>query len=203
MLWRKASYNFREAGLSGLASKCAVYVHEALWSDSQWLIYEKTFGDGELSVPPRVVRRELGFGDLFDVGYFKAQNFPEAMQHRMESGAVCHGFFFGDRLATIGWTTSNYLELDVSLRVSCPGSAGLFDFYTYKEFRARGYYTNALMQLFVVARDAGFAKACIAVDPSNVASIKAIERAGFQRLRRITKRRRFGVSRVIKEEILR
>ncbi len=202
-LWRKVSYNYREGGLGGLLRKWLWHLREAIWSDSQWLIYEMMLGEGDLRVRPMVERRKLGFPDLVDLGYFKAQYFPEAMQRRMESGAVCHGFFVGDRLATIGWTTSGYLELDVSLRVSCAGSAGLFDFYTYKEFRSRGYYTNALLQLLAVTRDAGLDKAYIAVDPSNVASIKAIERAGFHRLRRITKRRRFGVSQVIKEEILR
>lgn len=192
-------YRFREGGFRGLLRRALVYMREALWSDSEWRIYERELTDDVSCVRATVIRRELGFRELVDLGYFKARDFPEAMRRRMDSGNVCYGFFEGGQLATIGWSSVDYLELDANLRISCPSSVGLFDFYTKREFRSKGYYTNALRQLVVVMSDAGFVKARIAVDPNNTPSIKGIERAGFRLVMRVSRRRRLGRSSIRQE----
>lgn len=193
---RKLVHHYQEGGARGVLGRVASYLRDRLWSDSRWVIYEHPLTGDPVNVAELVARRELGSRELLNVGYFKIRAFPEEITHRLQDGNVCHGFYLGDRLATIGWSSADYLELDANVRFPCPGAVGLFDFHTFEEFRARGFYTNALLQLATVMRAKGFASALIAADPGNLSSIKGIERAGFQRMWRVTRRRRFGVSNV-------
>ena len=150
----------------------------------------------------RLLRRELAFQDLVRVGYFKAKAFPEGINNELRRGSVCHGFFDGEQLVTIGWTSREYLELDVDVRITCPAEIGLFDFLTFEDFRSKGYYTSALSQLVMFAKEKGFERACIAVDPGNAASIKGIERAGFRRVMLVSRHVRFGIRRIVTENYL-
>ena len=193
-LIRKLAYNYQEGGIGGLLRKTAGYLRRTCWSEVQWLLYVRALEDGVPQVGESVKRRELGFEALRALGYFKARAFPEGIKKRFDDGLVCHGFYADNRLATIGWSSAEYLELEQNVRFECPRAAGLFDFYTFQEFRSRGYYTNALLQLCVVMKKRHFESAYIAVDPRNPASIRGIERAGFRLALRVTRRRRFGMS---------
>ena len=196
---RKLAYHLRAGGPRGLAGKLMAYLRQEIWSDSQWLVYERLLTEEPAVASEPLVRRELGFAELQRLGYDKAVAFPEGIKRRFEERNVCHGFYAGDELATIGWSSPEYLELDQDLRLAFPGAAGLFDFNTFEQFRYRGYYTNALRQLFVTMRQIGFRRAYIAVDPGNAPSIKGIERAGFRLKSRIVRRRRFGIRAVVQQ----
>jgi hypothetical protein len=198
-LRRKLSYHLRAGGLRGLGRKLLAYVRQEIWSDSQWLVYERSLTEDLPSVCGPLIRRELAFADLEKLGYDKALAFPEGIKRRFEDRNTCHGFYAGDDLATTGWSSPEYLELDQDVRLPCPGSAGLFDFNTFEQFRSRGYYTKALVQLLVVMREIGFRSACIAVDPGNAPSIKGIERAGFRLKLRVVRRRRLGMRAVLQQ----
>jgi RimJ/RimL family protein N-acetyltransferase len=114
------------------------------------------------------------------------------MQERLDSGARCHGCLLGGELVNVGWTSVGYLELVPGIRVLDKDSIAIYDCYTLPAFRAKGYYTESLIRMLRQIRDAGAVRALIAVDPDNVASIKAIERAGFRPLYRLTVSMRFG-----------
>jgi len=191
---RKLVHHYEERGVRGLLRKLVGYLRHRAWSETLWVVYEHALIGDTDRVAESVARRDLGFRELVSVGYFKVKAFPEEIRRRFEDRTVCHGFYLGDRLATIGWSSADYLELDSNVHFPCPGAVGLFDFYTFEEFRSRGFYTSALMQLADVMRDKGFARAYIAVDPGNLSSLKGIERAGFRPVLRITRRWRFGVS---------
>jgi hypothetical protein len=198
-LRRKLAYHLRAGGLRGLVGKLLAYVRQVAWSESHWLVYERSLTEDLPSISVPLVRRDLAVGDLERLGYEKALAYPEGIKRRFEDRNLCHGFFVGEQLATVGWTSAGYLELDQDLRFPCPGAVGLFDFNTFERFRARGYYTNALLQLFLAMRRAGFGSAYIAVDPGNVPSIKGIERAGFRLKLRIVRRRRLGVRAILQQ----
>lgn len=200
-LRRKLAYHLREGGLRGVARKLVSYPRQRGWSDAEWLVYERALTEDLAAASGPLVRRELSFNELKGFGYDKALSFPEAIQRRFEEHNVCHGFYLGDQLVTLGWSSPDYLELDQDLRFPCADAVGLFDFNTFERFRSRGYYTNALQQLFVAMRQARFGSACIAVDPGNLASIKGIERAGFRPKLRFVRRWRLGVPSIEKSEI--
>lgn len=191
---RKLAYHYRTTGGAGLLRRCRDYLRDRLWSESRWIIYRRNL-DEELSPPAVVVyRREIGLQELLGLPYFKAKAFPEEMKGRLARRHTCYGFFAGDRLATIGWVSAEYLELDKRLRVPFPGAAGIYDCYTFDEFRSRGYYTNALMQLAHEMKSRGLGSVHIAVDPDNFPSVRGIEKAGFRPFLRVKRRRRLGAT---------
>jgi RimJ/RimL family protein N-acetyltransferase len=97
-------------------------------------------------------------------------------------------------LATIGWSSNDYMELDRGVKFPCPSEVGLFDFITLPEFRSRGLYTNALRYLLKNIHERGPTCIYIAVDPNNLSSVKGIQRAGFGPFLRFKRRRVFGIS---------
>lgn len=198
---RKVANHYKRGGLTGLVSKVEGFTRQKLWSDAHWLIYERALNEVTGSLPAELSHRGLTFEELLDLGYFKALEYPEAIRARCESGKECHGFFSGRQLATMGWSSAGYLELDTDVAIACPGSVGLYDFFTYKEFRSKGYYTTALIQLLDKMGKLGYDRACIAVDPHNSPSRKGIERAGFQQRMLVTRRFRLGIRSVVKEEL--
>lgn len=198
---RKLAYHFEEGGLGGIVRRLRHYLREKCWSEQRWLIYkcDGTFTTGDVSEP--VSRRRLDFQELLKLSYVKARAFPEGIRQRYERGEVCEGFFVKDDLATLGWVSRGYLELDVGTTLSLGGAAGLYDFVTLERYRGRGFYTSALRQLLRLLGNEGMAAIYIAVDPGNVASIRGIERAGFKLERHIYRRWRFGMAEVVEERV--
>ncbi len=190
---RKLVHYYRSAGLWGVCCKMSALVRHRCWSETQWLVYERRLTGAPARDPGRLLRREICLRDLVESHHAKARAFPEATNRRLELGEICHGFFLSERLATVGWSSAGYLELDEDVTLPCPDGVGLFDFITFEEFRSHGYYTDALVQLISEMQLRGFARALIAVDPSNVVSIRGIERAGFRPLARVTRRWRCAV----------
>lgn len=197
-LLRKLAYYYREGGVGASLSKTFEYGRRVVWSDSLWVVYWRaSTKQAPPNAPQLLVHRELGLEELAAIGYSKAREFPQDIRRRFERGNVCHGFHVGDQVATIGWSSPGYLELDRDVVLPYEGSVGLFDFVTLEEFRSRGCYTSALIQLSVEMRRRGFAGTYIAVDPGNAPSIRGIERAGFRRSTTVRRRWRIGVRRLI------
>jgi GNAT superfamily N-acetyltransferase len=190
---RGLAFHYRAGGGRGLIRKALEYLRRMIWSDTCWFVYSRLAIDESPEVDELVARRQLGLRELAEVGYPKLKAYPEQIRRRFSEGNVCFGFFVGERLATIGWSSPGYLELDRDCRIPCRGAVGLYDFETLKDFRSRGYYTNALMQIAKVEGSARREALFIAVDPGNTPSIRGIERAGFQRVACVRRRRRFGV----------
>jgi RimJ/RimL family protein N-acetyltransferase len=164
-----------------------------VWSDTAWVIYGQDLSSFALTPRLSLTESNLDFDGLLRHGYFKANEFPEAMRARLASGARCHALLTNDRLANIGWTTRGYLELQAGVQIRDEASLAIFDCFTVYEFRSKGIYTDSLIRMLAYGRDSGALRALIGVDPDNLPSIRAIENAGFQPLYRLDFRRRFGI----------
>jgi RimJ/RimL family protein N-acetyltransferase len=95
-------------------------------------------------------------------------------------------------LLNVAWSSKEYLEIEPGAVVEESDSRGIFDCYTFPEHRSKGVYRESLMQLASTFQQSGTRRVLIAVDPGNIASIKGIERAGFEPLYRLTRSRRYG-----------
>jgi len=135
--------------------------------------------------------RELTYDELVQAGYFKVLAFPEEIRRRFERENTCYGFFLEGKLATIGWRSNGYMELDRGVNYPC--EVGLFDFITFPDFRSRGLYTNALRYLLKNIHERGSRDICIAVDADNISSVRGITRAGFSPFLLVKRRRMFGI----------
>jgi GNAT superfamily N-acetyltransferase len=191
-LWRHVTYNFSEGGLRQVLFKVFWRFRQWFWSESSWLVYRLETQDYQSE--PRLLLRSvcISFDQLLTHGYFKALAFPERIKSRFDSGAICRGFFLGQELANIAWTTENRLEVEEDLSIPEENCVGIFDCFTLPLHRSKGVYTDTLVCLVKAARDNGARAALIAVDPDNLPSIRGIERAGFQPMYRIIRTQRFG-----------
>jgi hypothetical protein len=192
-IYRTLTHNYSEGGLSQLFRKALVTFGRPIWSESEWNIYQH---HGASGVPPnsKVACRIVNFDQLTGVGYYKAVAFPEVIRQRFDASQRCYGFYTDGCLATIGWSTRDYLELDRGHVFPCPGAIGLFDFFTFPAYSSRGIYTSALVLLVNKLHQEGDQIAYIAADPNNMPSIKGIERAGFRPAFKVRRKRRLGLS---------
>ena len=191
-LWRSLAYNFRAGGTKQLLSKTVWKARRWSHSDTSWLVYRAGANTWLNPPPAELIRRPLDFAALREYQYFKALLLPELIHGRLQSGAVCHGFFQDSQLVNIAWTTMGYLELEAGAVITETGVAGIFDCYTIPAFRSRGFYTKSLVNLAHIFREEETTAVLIAVEPDNPASIKGIERAGFEPLYQFNRMRRWG-----------
>jgi len=197
--WRSVILNYREGGIGQIGRKLLLRFTHWLRSDAAWLVYRMD-GDPRAAPVLTLTCSHLGFDELRDLGYFKILSIPEEIQSRLASGAVCHGFFLNRELANIAWTSEGYLEIETGVVVREGGCVGIFDCFTTPAHRGKGIYTDTLIRLTSEIHAKG-ATALIAVDPANIASIRGIEKAGFQLLYRLDRACRFGRSVLRKSEI--
>jgi GNAT superfamily N-acetyltransferase len=193
-LYRSLAHNYAEGGIPLLFAKAFGVLQTRLWSNAEWLVYEQNPLTPPSDAAFKTQHRSLNFDELVALKYEKALAFPEDILQRFARGDVCHGFFHSSDLVTLGWSGSHYMELNIGETIDCPGAWGLFDFITIPAFQSRGFYTDALRQLALLAHDQGFNALWIAVHPANIPSRKGIERAGFRLARKITKRRILGIA---------
>jgi hypothetical protein len=195
-MWRSVRYNFAQGGARQVLEKAAWRLGRMIHDESVWLLYSAESNVSARDAADTLRRAELKFDDLLRVGFIKAVAFPERIQERFRRGAVCHGFFVGENLANLAWTTNGVLELDERLTVDVPGDIGIYDCITLSEFRGRGIYTQSLGILRALYRSHIAGRIVIAVDPNNRPSIRGIERAGFARIQTISRTTVLGVSRL-------
>ena len=200
-LYRKLAFQYSEVGLWGILQKTISFVSQRLYSENVWNIYiHRAVANVGASTPP-IRCRVLTYEDLVDAKYYKVVAFPEEIRRRLEAKNTCYGFYSDGTLATIGWSSNDYMELDRGVNFICPSEVGLFDFITLPEFRSRGLYTNALRYLVKEIHERGPRCIYIAVDPNNTSSVKGIERAGFSPFLRFKRRRVLGIGFRTKEPL--
>lgn len=191
-LWRHIQYNYNEGGIRQVLYKTGWRFQQWLWSQSAWLVYQIDVSQYRREPVLSLRHSRLGFDALRELQYYKAMIFPEGIRTRLNSGACCNGFFLEDELANIAWTTLGYLEIEPGVTIREERCVGIFDCYTLPQHRSKGIYTDTLIRLIRDSHEDGVKLALIAVDPDNYASINGIERAQFEPLYRLTRRRRLG-----------
>ena len=115
----------------------------------------------------------------------KARAFADAQR----SGRTFHTVLVNDRLAGWGfsYSPSEPARLDETggtLFEFLPNSASLYDFYVLPEFRGRRLYPALLTYILKKRFPEGAQQAYIAVLQSNQPALRAIQRVGFQVIRR-------------------
>ena len=136
---------------------------------------------------------------------YTLQTMAESIIGNAKAGRILHTLVVDGRLACIGLsylpdapaqlTETGNLEF-----IFEAGSASLYSFYTIPEFRGRGLYQRLLTNILAWHFANGVTLAYISVLENNVASLRAIERVGFQRVQRNTVKRLGPLRRVHREE---
>jgi GNAT superfamily N-acetyltransferase len=193
-LYRKLALHYSEGGIGQVLQRSIVHLLHTLYSETHWNIYIHNAADNCVPSDLLFQCRKLTYEDLLKLRYYKVIAFPEEVRLRFDNNNTCYGFYTGGNLATIGWSSDGYLELDRGVIFPCASEAALFDFLTLPEFRSRGLYTNALRYLIEDKHKSGVGSVYIAVDADNAFSVKGIQAAGFRLHMYFRRRKIFGVT---------
>jgi GNAT superfamily N-acetyltransferase len=144
--------------------------------------------------PPLDVCAVASPAALGDVG---AHWHPEA-EVRLRAGQVCAVGRAPGEVVGYCWLTTSpaWVEEIARFVVPGPGEAYLYDAYTAPAWRGRGLFPAALAVLLAHGRARGLRRALIFVLDGNRASVRAIERAGFQAFQVVTRLEVCGVERL-------
>jgi CelD/BcsL family acetyltransferase involved in cellulose biosynthesis/GNAT superfamily N-acetyltransferase len=132
-----------------------------------------------------------------DQGERSKQSFLSDAMTRIESGVHSYSVVRDNRLVHYGWLTERSAQSFIT-EVQHPyqypsNSAVMWDFYTHPAYRGQGLYSQSLKQIMSdAAANPGTDFIYIAVLADNVASRKAIERAGFTYHESILRKIRFA-----------
>ncbi|HEX2295289.1 MAG TPA: GNAT family N-acetyltransferase [Actinomycetota bacterium] len=128
--------------------------------------------------------------------YERAIGTESAATFRRRLTATTRCFFVegGDGLLHASWVTTGAAwtrEIDAYV-VPPPGDAYVYESFTRPEARGRGVYPFALLGICEWAAGAGVTTVWVAVEAGNAPSLKAIRKAGFERVYEMRFGRRWG-----------
>jgi len=120
---------------------------------------------------------------------------PEA-HSRLDDGQACAVATHGSSVVAYCWLTrspARVAEID-RVVVPAPDDVYLYDAFTAPAWRGRGLFRALLLHLVAFASARGRARALIFATSGNRASCRAIERAGFEIVRSVSRVELFGLS---------
>ena len=173
-----------------------------MWSSAEMRFYRIEAGKVEHS--QATVAQKDSLHDLLayqpaDGSERSKQSFLSDVMTRIESGVRSYTVVRDNRLVHYGWLTersaqSFITEVQYPYQYP-PNSAVMWDFYTHPASRGQGLYSQSLKQIMSdAAAKPGTDFVYIAVLADNIASRKAIERAGFIYHESIVRKIRFGTA---------
>lgn len=141
----------------------------------------------------RIVGRED-----FPWGSHPLQEFLDQYRARFDEGARALIGVEGDTVLFSAWIASTRLRIDeLGFLWRLPeGAAAVYDCVTRPEARGRGVYPEALRRLSGLLAEEGTRHLWIYAAPENAASIRGIEKAGFEYHGSIAMRRVLGWTRL-------
>ena len=113
---------------------------------------------------------------------------------RLGAGTTCYLVMADDRAVHATWcTTAGAWTREIEAVLSPPhGDAYVYESYTRPEVRGRGVYPYALRRIAADLSTRAVGQVWVAVEASNVPSLRAVAKAGFEPSFSIAYRRRWG-----------
>ena len=118
---------------------------------------------------------------------------------RLSDKSICYLVRDGERILHSSWV-SLHAAWTRELRgyvVPPPGDAYVYESFTRSDARGRGVYPFALRGMRADLASKGVGRVWVAAEADNAASLRAIEKAGFEEHYRLAYRRRFGAFRLL------
>jgi ribosomal protein S18 acetylase RimI-like enzyme len=153
--------------------------------------------DGE--APPPFVEVRIGLGEL-QLLRLDAPLPIEFLFDRIKGATRPYLGCWKGQLGHVSWVFAHDDDAWRVRRISlAPGEVEIDGCFTLGQFRGRGLFPAVLRAILHRASHEGFARAYMHVADNNVSSIRAAEKAGFQRVGLVTSRWTLGVHRVLAE----
>ncbi|HET7483075.1 MAG TPA: GNAT family N-acetyltransferase [Actinomycetota bacterium] len=187
----------RSRGPAEVGRTIASRIASEIWSDATLVMLRRDVGP---DVPDRddLLFRLADVTDAEryarDVGTDSAETF----RARLVDPLRCVVVEREGRLVHASWITTGSAwtaELRRNLTPP-PGGIYIFESFTRADARGLGIYPFALRNIVALAAAEGLEHAWVAVEDDNAPSLRAVGKAGFEEVFRISYRRRFGVLRI-------
>jgi hypothetical protein len=183
----------RARGVGEIASLVGARALETLWSQDRLLILVRDTGGDEPEMPGLELRAATardGQRYARDIGTDSYETFAA----RLSPQVTCWLVEEQERIVHATWMTSDGAwtrELQRCLRPP-PGDAYVYESFTRADARGRGIYPFALRAISSRVRQQGVARLWVGIENHNVASLRAVTKAGFGHSFEVSYRRRFG-----------
>jgi CelD/BcsL family acetyltransferase involved in cellulose biosynthesis len=161
----------------------------SLLSDRSCLIYRLNLAD--VYDPGRVernshIQKVSAIEAIKFICQFHHSNAPALWRDLLKreiEGAECYGLFVDNKLVHTSWVTEQQAvmisEIGDSLSLK-DGEGCIFDCNTLREYRGQGAYPKTLMHIARLKKESGCKCLFVYSLPSNISSIRGIEKAGFE-----------------------
>ena len=168
-------------------------VRETISSDDSLIVFTRPANDcdeNQTDLNFREARSGDGPRYARDIGTDSAATF----RARISDTTHCFVVTQGDLIVHASWvTTSAAWTREVRSYVVPPaGGAYIYESFTRPEVRGQGVYPLALRKITGWAKIARLESVWVAVEADNPASVRAVQKAGFEEAFRIAYRRRWG-----------
>jgi GNAT superfamily N-acetyltransferase len=119
---------------------------------------------------------------------------PSTFRARLSDASRCYGVELSGRLVHASWVTTDCAWTRELRAFICPpaGDAYVYESFTRDDARGRGVYPFALNGICAELHAEEIARLWVAVESHNAASLRAVDKAGFEPVLEISYRRRLG-----------
>jgi RimJ/RimL family protein N-acetyltransferase len=118
--------------------------------------------------------------DLVESAMVAAREPPGLSSGRFQHGDECFAWERDGRLVSFGWVTYRDRHVGPVCLADRPRRAFLFNFHTLPEYRGRGLYPALLFAIRYTLGTENITEFIIDVNTRNIASMRGIEKGGFQ-----------------------
>ena len=188
----KTLARLRHRGPAEVATTIRSQLSAALASDGSIRLMIRTATGGAREQPPLEFRRaDASDGEAYarDIATDSAWSFGR----RLTSHTWCYLVLEGPRILHASWTTTRSAWTSELHAYICPpaGDAYVYESFTRPDARGRGIYPFALHHLSADLAERGVRQIWVGVEPENLASVRAITKAGFEEALDLPFERRF------------
>ena len=196
-IWGRAASRARarlaSRGLAEVATLAARRAREALWSDDRLIVLVRA-ATGAAPETPGVVLRRATAADAQRYARDIGTDSPATFRARLTGRTTCWLIDSHDQILHATWMTCDGAWTREVRRCLRPpeGDAYVYESFTRAEARGRGLYPLALAGISAHAGAEGVTRMWVAVENANLASLRAVTKAGFQAAFEIVYQRRLG-----------
>jgi ribosomal protein S18 acetylase RimI-like enzyme len=189
----KLRTRIRARGVSEVVELAKTRAREALWSAQRLLVLVRATG-GHVPSSAELVLREATDADAQSYARDIGTDSPATFRARVDEGTRCWLVQSGARIVHATWMTSDGAwtrELAACVRPPA-GEAYVYESFTHPSARGRGIYPFALTGIAARLGERGVRRLWVAVEVDNLASLRAVSKAGFEAAFEISYSRRLG-----------
>jgi len=188
--WKAIARKIDAIGVSGTLALIIQHIVTGLFHRNYLLFYVDlpTYTVHPQQMSTHVVGRhiksfdDLSSADITDIRNYAGENYLREVQNRLANGWTLFLAYVESSVAGGGWALGKSSQFSAKVVPICWTDVVLLDYFTFPSFRGRNVYPFLLSFILNHFRENNILRAFIYVSERNAASIKGIQKAGFQHI---------------------